>query len=310
MVTGAAGFLGRHLAEALLTEGDVIGVDRIAPRTPGTAGRGRFDFVECDLRDAARVTEVCRRDRFDIIFHLAGVLALPAEEDPVAACQANVQGTLHLLEAARRAGIGRVVFASSIAVYGQVGGRITEDAPLRPRLMYGVTKVAGEALGGYYTTRHGLDFRALRLPSVLGPGRGGESLTGNYSRLVEAAATGRPFEVPLPPEVALPLVYVKDSVAALRALGAAPRERLRRTAYHLNGFAPPLTLGALADAVRRRLPGTALTFRPDPAVEARVRDLAGLELDDAAARDDWGWTPRFDADLMVADFLASRATAC
>jgi nucleoside-diphosphate-sugar epimerase len=318
LVTGGAGFLGRHLVRALAGEAEVVSADLAAPAggsAPAAAGdpgvprrpAPRVTEVACDVRDGAAVAALVGEARPATVFHLAAVLALPAEADPVLACRVNVEGTLHVLEAARRAGVGRVVLASSVAVYGSTTGRLTEDAPLRPVLAYGATKVAAEALGAYVAARHGLDVRALRLPSLLGPGRGAESLTGNYSRLVVAAAAGEPFVAPLPPETCLPLAWVGDAVRALRALAAAPAARLGRAAYHVAGFAPPLSLGALADAVRRRRPGAALAFRPDPAVAARVGPLATLDLDDAAARADWGWAPRRDVDGMVAEFLAALA---
>jgi threonine 3-dehydrogenase len=305
LVTGGAGFLGRHLVQTLLTEMDVLSVDRTHDLAPPGLCPGRLHAAACDLLDAAELARLCRAHPLEVIYHLAGTLALPAERNPAMACRVNIEGTANLLEAARLAGARQVVFASSIAVYGAgAEGPITESAPLRPELVYGVTKVAGELLGSRYVGTCGLDFRALRLPSVIGPGRGGESVTGNYSRLVEAARRGEPFEVHLPPETCLPLVYVKDAVAALRALAAAPRARLRQPAYHVTGFAPPLSLGALADAVSRHRPGAVVTFRPDPAAAERVHGLARLRLDDGAARADWDWAPRFDADTMVADFLA------
>ncbi len=281
LVTGGSGFLGRRLLEALAAAGhDATPLDLAGPE--GT--------LVADLRDASAVGEALAAARPEVVYHLAAVLALPAERDPAEACAVNVQGTVHLLAAARAAGAPRVVLASSIAVHD-------------PRLAYGATKVAAEAFARYYAEAGGLDARVLRLPSVIGASRAGESLTGNYSRLVVAAARGEAFEAPLPPETAVPVMYDRDAAAALRALGEAPRARLDRIAYEVTGFDPPLSLGDLAAAVRRRLPAARVTFRPDPAVVERARRVAAVQVDTAPFRAATGFRPAFDADAMVEDML-------
>lgn len=281
LVTGGSGFLGRRLAEALAAADDHVSSLDLA----GPAGT-----LVADLRDADATRKALAAVAPEVVYHLAAVLALPAETDPAHACAVNVQGTVHLLEAARRLGVERVVLASSVAVHD-------------PRLAYGATKVAAEAFARYYAEARGLDVRVLRLPSVVGAGRTGESLTGNLSRLVVAAARGEAFEAPLPPETRLPVLYDKDAALALRALGDATRARLDRTTYEVGGLEPAPSLGDLAEAVRRLLPGARIGFRPDPAVVARAREVAALRIDGRPFESATGFRPAFGLEAMVEDML-------
>ena len=182
LLTGAAGFLGSHLAEALLARGDeVLGLDNFDPyydvarkerNVRGlTAWPGWF-LVRGDIRDRGLVRHLMADDRFDAIVHLAARAGVrPSIEEPELYCDVNVVGTSVLLEAARLAGLRRFVFASSSSVYGQdsvapfgIGARA--DQPISP---YAATKRAGELLCSAHASLHGMSIASLRYFTVYGP---------------------------------------------------------------------------------------------------------------------------------------------
>jgi UDP-glucuronate 4-epimerase len=184
LVTGAAGFIGGHVAEALLRRGDtVVGVDNLHPyyspdrkranltevaRTPA----GRFTFVEADVRDRAAMAALFERYQFAAVVHLAAMAGVRASlDDPHLYYEVNLTGTLNLLEAARLHRTGNFVFASTSSAYGntrQIPFVETDPcaAPLAP---YAASKRAAELLGYTYHHVHGLNFTALRFFTVYGP---------------------------------------------------------------------------------------------------------------------------------------------
>ncbi len=162
LVTGAHGFVGRHLVEHLTGAGDeVIGVDRA---TDGL-----------DITDAAAVTEMVRDVAPTVIYHLAGWADVGGSwQAPVEAFRANAEGTLNVLTAAAAAGVERVLSVSSADVYGIVSPAelpLTEDSPLRPASPYAASKVAADYLGLQAWLGRGLPVLRVRAFNHLGPGQ-------------------------------------------------------------------------------------------------------------------------------------------
>jgi UDP-glucuronate 4-epimerase len=185
LVTGAAGFIGSHVVEALLAQGDrVVGLDNlndyydVARKRANLAEisalppRGTFEFVEGDIRDRALLGSLFARERFAAIVHLAAMAGVRASvDDPWLYYDVNVTGTLNLLDETTRAGNPVFVFASTSSAYGN-----TTDIPFvetdpadRPLAPYPASKRAAELLGHAYHHLHGVDFTALRFFTVYGP---------------------------------------------------------------------------------------------------------------------------------------------
>jgi len=172
LVTGGAGFIGSHIAEALVKRGDSVRVldDLSTGKMENLAGiRDRIEFIEGDIRDLA----ACRRavEGAGTVFHEAALASVARSvADPLLNDAINVRGTLNMLVAARDAGVRNFVLASSSAVYGddpsmpKVEGR--EGRPLSP---YGVSKIVGEKYGQVFRALHGLNAVALRYFNVFGP---------------------------------------------------------------------------------------------------------------------------------------------
>jgi UDP-glucuronate 4-epimerase len=182
LVTGGAGFIGSHLVDRLLEAGRrVICLDDFndfydpALKREHAAvhrGHGGYRLVEGDIRDRALVERLLRRERPEVIVHLAARAGVrPSLKEPRLYAETNVTGTLNLLEAARQAGTGKFIFGSSSSVYG-VNRKVpfAEDDPLlHPVSPYAATKIAGEALCGSYAAVYGLPVITLRFFTVYGP---------------------------------------------------------------------------------------------------------------------------------------------
>jgi UDP-glucuronate 4-epimerase len=182
LVTGAAGFIGSHVAEALLARGDIVtGLDNFNDYYDPARKRAnvtlltpspRFTLHEADVRDAEAMGHICAAGGFDAVVHLAAManVRYSIERAPLYT-DINVRGTVNTLEAARQAGVPHFVFASTSSVYGhaeQVPFR-EDQAVARPLAPYPATKIAGETMGHAYHNLFGISFTAVRFFSVYGP---------------------------------------------------------------------------------------------------------------------------------------------
>jgi nucleoside-diphosphate-sugar epimerase len=192
LVTGGAGFIGRHLVEQLARSNTshIVVLDNLhRPCMPGPFSAG-VEFQEADIRDRTAVESAM--NGCQVVFHLAAqsnVMGAVADADY--AFSSNVAGTYHVLQAAVKAGVKRLVFTSSREVYGDPKRvPVRETSPLRPKNAYGTSKVAGEAYCAL-AARGGLEAVVLRLANVYGP--------GDRDRVIpmfaDAAAAGEPLTV-------------------------------------------------------------------------------------------------------------------
>ena len=310
LITGGSGLLGSELARWLISKGRrPVLMDITAPGWRLHGMENAFDFVRGSFVDRKRLLETINAHGVDTVFHLGGMLSLPSEDDPEQAIGVNALGTVDVLEAARSAGVKQVLFASSIAVYGLD----LPDAPVddrclqRPTTMYGICKSFSEQLGLYYHRRYGLDFRGLRIPSVVAPGCRVAHMSIYNCWAIEEPLKGNAYRIPVEPSLRCPTIYYKDAVRALWMLCDATPESIGTRVYNLAGCRPFYTAGDLCDRVRKFLPEADLDFDIDARVNSLLGGLAKIDLDDGCARREWGWTPTFDLDGMIADFSAAFA---
>jgi len=182
LVTGAAGFIGFHVARRIVADGiQVVGVDDLnayydpalkAARVEQLAGEPAFDFVRADVSDEAAMSQLFAAHAPEVVIHLAAQPGVRYSlRDPMAYVRANVGGTVSVLEAARRHDVGHVVYASSSSVYGASGrAPFSEHEPVdHPLSLYGATKRAAELAAHSYSHVHGLPTTGLRFFTVYGP---------------------------------------------------------------------------------------------------------------------------------------------
>jgi len=302
LITGGLGFIGSHLARKLVQRGEeVVLFDVIRSSNLVDDIKDEVKIVQGNLGNWAEVLDVVRKYRVDCIYHAGALLSASAEESPLAAYMVNANGTFYILEAARLFNVEKVVFSSTVATYGPgVPESVSDDTIQIPTTMYGVTKVFCERLGEYYHRKFGVNFRGLRFPSVIGPGRGGGGASAYSSLIVQEPAAGRPYKPYVDEAARIPLLYIKDAVQALISLEEAEEERLKRRVYNIQGFSP--SARDLADIVRSHLPGARIEFAPDHQMVEIVHSWP-KELNDAQAREDWGWHARYTLDEAVKDFI-------
>ena len=306
LVTGGAGYIGCWLARELAARGiETVALDRLAPG-PNDEQKlpAEVTFVEGDVTDREAVVAAAKLRPYTAVVHLAGIVTMGCERDPDLAMRVNLGGTHNALEAARLAGIPRVVFASTISVYGPVVPQpITEATPAEPLTWYGQSKVMAEQLGLYYQRRWGLDFRAVRLAAIVGPFRraASGSATMYTSQILEKAALGEAYAIDVDEGAATPICYAKDAARALAALATADSAPTR--IYNIGtGRASALDLIEIA---HRYYPDARLEFRPDPllAPVARISWDWNLSIDAAARELDW--RPAFSIETMAEDLMAT-----
>jgi threonine 3-dehydrogenase len=302
LITGGMGFIGTYLARTLLKQGEEVVLFDIAPTSPLIGDiKDRVKIVRGDLSSWAEVLEVVKTYKIDGIYHTGALLSASAEEKPITAYQVNAGGTFNILEAAKLFNVERVVYLSTIASYGLgIPDVVDEDTIQMPISMYGVTKVFSERLGEYYNRKFGVDFRGVRLPAVIGPGRGAGGASAYSTLMISEPALGRPYQAFVEEDVRMPLLYIHDAVDCLIRLYNADNARLKRRVYCIAGFSP--TAQEIYSAVKRALPNADIRFKPDRELTEIVRSWP-KSLDEKKAGAEWGWRTQYQLEESVKDFV-------
>lgn len=261
LLTGGAGFIGSHLAEALLERGDeVVCLDNFDPYYPraykdanlrGPLQSTRFRLVEGDVRDGTLLGRLLPELRPEAVVHLAARPGVrPSVEDPVGYVSVNVTGTVELLEACRRAGVEKLVFASSSSVYGNESPTpFREDLPCnRPASPYAATKKACEEILHAYHKVAGIDVVCLRYFTVYGPRQRPEMAIHKFARYLTA---GRALPVYGHGRLQRDFTYVSDAIAG--TLGALDYLRRARPCFEIINLADArrVALDELLDIMER-----------------------------------------------------------
>ncbi len=304
LVTGGAGFLGSYVIREFLDAGyEVLCFDFSEPSGAVRETFGdRVTFEKGDIRDRDLIRSLVHKTGSDPIIHLAGILTTGCDRDPDLAMAVNVNGARDLFDAAQKAGNRRIVMASTISVFGRgLPQPMDETMPTEPDGWYGLTKLMAEQIGLLYFRRFGLDFRAVRLAAVTGPGRSASSGSASLftSFIPEKAALGEPYEIEATEDSAYPVVYIKDAANALFTLATAAE--VPRRIYNI--ASGRVVAKELVEAVKKRIPDAQFTFKPDPMVMAIVEGFIDWRVNCDRAKEDLGWTPTYTVDQMVDDII-------
>lgn len=307
LITGGVGMVGRQLARLLLARGDEVVILDVAPaiKLPPDI-RDRVTLVRGDLSDWAQVMDAVAGNTPDTIYHIGALMPPASEQNHAAAWGINVDGTMHILEAARLFGVRTVVYSSTTATFPtDLPEPVPNDHVQRPVTLYGVTKVCSERLGEYYYRRYGLDFRAVRFLSILGPGRvPGAGWSAYTSLVIEECAKGNPYVIRVNESLRLRFIYVKDAALSLMRLADADAKGLTTRVYNLDGFSA--STRELVDAIAANVPGAEITWEYDPAYQHVMDTQYGniqRRMDDSLAHKDWAWETSYTLNDAVRDFV-------
>ena len=326
LITGANGEMGHGLIDRLADEGgySIVAID-IRPIDDSLRPKIGAGIVG-DILDARLLERLQSEFEIHTIYHLAALLSTRAEFTPEAAHRVNVEGTMQLLrlavEQSRWHGTPvKFLFPSSIAVYGlpsvaakKQAGKVKERDWTMPMTMYGCNKLYCEHIGRYYSKhyrqlaadvdRGGVDFRAIRFPGLISAVTVPSGGTSDYApEMLHAAAQNKGYVCFVREDVRIPFMAMPDAIAAIELLRNAPGEKLSQTVYNITSFSP--SAGEIRDIVKAEFRNADITFKPDLKRQAIV-DSWPEDVDDSAARHDWGFAPEYSQSRAFAEYLIPK----
>jgi nucleoside-diphosphate-sugar epimerase len=303
IVTGAGGQIGSWLVPKLREaygEASVLATD---VRTLGPEITEAGPFQVLDATDARAVGQVVMRFDADVVYHLAAILSAVGERDPRLAWHVNMSSLEAVLEVAREQKCA-VFTPSSIGVFGPESPKdpTPQDTVMRPRTVYGITKVAGELLCDYYFRRYGVDTRGVRYPGLISYGTppGGGTTDWAVDIFYKAVERGS-YTCFLAEGTGLDMMYMPDAIrAAMGIMEADPDRLVHRNAFNVTAM--QLAPEILAAEIRKHVPGFQLDYAVDPVRQA-IAESWPDHIDDTAAREEWGWRHEYDMAAMTADMF-------
>jgi UDP-glucose 4-epimerase len=293
LVTGGSGFIGSHVVDRLISAdaAEVVVLDKVV-RTENLAGAaesGRVTVIEGDLTDAVTVREAVRGVQG--IFHLAVLPIGPCAERPRDCFEVNVASTFGLLEAAREAGVEKIVFSSASSVYGNTLETMDESHPLNARTLYGATKIAGEYFLRAFNAMYGLDYVVLRYMNVYGPRQEGGLVMGVLARL----RAGESPVITGKGDQSFDFVHVADVAAANVA---AMESAVTDEAFNIGSGGE----ATVKEIVGRLIHLSGSSIQPEYKPEAEVAMVRRVGSSEKATRL-LGWRPAYDLERGLGEVL-------
>ena len=304
LVTGSVGQIGSELTMALRERygnNNIIATGHSTKPSEMLLNSGPFHFINC--ADIKTIVEMVKKYNIDTIYHLGAILSAVAEAKPQLAWDVNINGLYNVLEVAREYNCA-VFTPSSIGAFGPSTpvNNTPQDTIQRPNTMYGVTKVAGELLCDYYYKRFDVNTRGVRYPGIISyetlPGGG----TTDYAvEIFYEAIKNKKYTCFLKEGTYLDMMYMPDCLnGAIDLMEADPEKLKHRNAFNVTAmsFAPEDILSEIKEII----PEFTMDYEVDPIRQA-IADSWPNSMDDSAAREEWGWDPKYDLTAMTKDMI-------
>lgn len=301
LITGSLGQIGTELSEQLRAKygrENVICTDLRSP-----ANNGCDPFYSLDVLDQEAFEHLISLHDIDWLVHNASILSASGEKNPHLAMKVNFRGFDNAIEIARLHDL-RILSPSSIAAFGPSTPQenTPDETIMRPNTIYGVSKVYVELLGEYYHYKWETDFRSLRYPGIISYKTPPLHGTTDYAvAIFYEALKKRKYESFLSKDTLLPMLYMPDCLKGTLGLLEAEPWKLRQRTFNIAGMS--FTPGQIAESIQNYIPDFEILYNPD--YRQKIADGWPNSLDDSAAREQWGWQPSFDLDLMVVDMLTN-----
>jgi nucleoside-diphosphate-sugar epimerase len=305
LVIGACGQIGTELTIALRgIHGDenVVATD---VREPELSFKQQGPFETLDVLNADQLSEIIDRYGVTEIYHLAALLSATAEKDPIFGWELNMGGLLNVLETAVAKKITKVFWPSSIAAFGPTTPRLDtpQDTVMDPDTVYGISKLAGERWVEYYWKKYDLDVRSVRYPGLISYGAPPGGGTTDYAvEIFYEALKGNNYTSFLKEDARLPMMYMPDAIRGTIELMQAPADAIQvRSSYNFASMS--FTPAEIAAEIKKHHPDFDVDYEPD--YRQTISESWPASIDDAVAREQWGWSHTYDLEKMTVDMLAN-----
>ena len=303
LIIGACGQIGTELTQKLRA---VYGTDNVIASDirkldNDVVNDGIFEVV--NALDYNQIEHLIEKYHITDVYLMAALLSATAEKNPAFAWDLNMNSLFHVLNLAKAGKIKKIFWPSSIAVFGPTTPR--ENTPqytvMEPSTVYGISKQSGERWCEYYNKQYGVDVRSIRYPGLISwtspPGGG----TTDYAvDIYYKALEDKKFTCFLSENTALPMMYMDDAIKATVSIMQAPAEKIKvRSSYNLSAIS--FTPKEIAASIKKHIPEFTIDYAPD--FRQKIADSWPASIDDAVARQDWGWQNDFDMEKMTAVML-------
>ena len=305
LVVGAGGQIGTELVpylQHIYGEDNVIAAD-LKDELVEKLGRSAI-AEKLDVLDAKRFDELVVKYKVDAIYNLVALLSAKGEHMPGVAWHLNITALINALNIAQ-AHKCSIFTPSSIGAFGPntPHDNTPQDTIMRPNTIYGICKVTGELLGDYHWQRFGVDARSVRFPGIISNGAlpGGGTTDYAVEVFYEILKPGHHYTCEVPEDSYMDMMYMPDALrAAVEVMEADPAKLIHRNSFNIAAmsFCPK----ELFEVIKKRIPDATFDYNVDP-VKAAIADSWPNKMDDSCAREEWGWKPEWDIDMMVDDML-------
>ncbi|MDO4367322.1 MAG: NAD-dependent epimerase/dehydratase family protein [Bacteroidales bacterium] len=306
LVVGAGGQIGTELVphlQKVYGEDNVIAADLKPEMVKKLSTFSKA--ISLDALNFEEYNKVVKDNNIDGIYNLVALLSATGEKNPQLAWNINMGALLNSLNIAKDSKTA-LFTPSSIGAFGENTPhyKTPQDTIMRPNTIYGVCKVSGELLSDYYFTKFGVDTRSVRFPGIISNGAMPGGGTTDYAVEVfyKAVKEGK-FTCEVPKDAYMDMIYMPDALESTTQLMEADPTKLK----HRNSFniaSMSFTPEQLFTAIKKRIPEFTWDYNVDPVKAAIAASWPDI-MDDSAAREEWGWNPKWGLDEMIDDMLAA-----